>query len=58
MKKAYAAPEARAVTLRTEGMMAGSLTIKVDGSDTGSIDFSNESGGWDSGNWSGAAEED
>ncbi len=58
MKKAYIAPEALSVSLRAEGMMAASLDIKVDGSDTGSVDFSGEKSGWDSDLWSGTSEED
>lgn len=56
-KRQYTAPASLAVRLHAEGMMAASLEIKVDGTDTGSTDFSNEAGGWDSGNWSGAEEE-
>lgn len=57
MKKAYIAPEAVSVRLRAEGMMAASLDIKVDGTDTGSTDFSEEKSGWDSGIWGGESEE-
>ncbi len=56
MKKAYIAPEAVSVSLRAEGMMAASLDIKVDGTDTGSTDFSEEKSGWDSGIWGGETE--
>ncbi len=57
MKKTYIAPELLSVNLSAQEMMAGSFDIKIDGTDTGSTDYSDEFGGW-SDAWNDGSEED